>query len=61
MSCHFITLLSARLVWDGKVKAILDDINQEVQETVEYMAEGLRKSLMSRRFRRPGKKIFLTS
>ena len=54
MSLHFLTILAARLVWDGKVMEILDRIKQQVEETVGYMAENVRKTLMSREFRKPG-------
>ena len=54
MSLHFLTILAARLVWDGKVMEILDRIKQQVEETVGYMAENVRRTLMSREFRKPG-------
>ncbi|KAJ1424541.1 hypothetical protein B484DRAFT_98168 [Ochromonadaceae sp. CCMP2298] len=54
MTLHFTTLLAARLTWDQRVKDILDDIKQRVEESVGYMAEGLEKDLMSRDFRKPG-------
>jgi hypothetical protein len=40
MTLHFTTLLAARLTWDQRVKDILDDIKQRVEESVGYMAEG---------------------
>ena len=58
MSLHFLTILAARLVWDGKVMEILDRIKQQVEETVGYMAENVRKTLMSREFRKPGMSYF---
>ena len=57
MSLHFLTILAARLVWDGKVMEILDRIKQQVEETVGYMAENVRKTLMSQEFRKPGTEI----
>jgi hypothetical protein len=54
MSLHFTTLLAARLTWDRKVRAILDDIKEKVKNTVGYMADGIQNDLMSREFRKPG-------
>lgn len=54
MSLHFTTLLAARLTWDAKVRAILDEIKIKVKNTVGYMSDGIQKDLMSREFRKPG-------
>lgn len=51
---HFMTLVSARITWDLKVQELLDRIKRKVLETVDYMAEAVRKDLMTREFRRPG-------
>lgn len=51
---YFLTMLTARLTWDDKVKRLLDRIKKKVSETVEYMAEGVKRDLMTREFRRPG-------
>lgn len=54
MTLHFTTLLAARFTWDDRVRAILDDIKRKVDGAIGYMAEGLKRDLMSREFRKPG-------
>lgn len=54
MSLHFMTLIAARLVWDGKLVEILDGIRSKMDDTVGYFAESIQKQLMSREFRKPG-------
>lgn len=54
VSLHFLTMLSARLTWDVKVRDLLTKIKKKVAETVDYMVEGVQKDLMTREFRRPG-------
>jgi hypothetical protein len=54
VTLYFFTMLSARLAWDAKVTELLDSIKKRVAETVDYMAEGVRRDLMTREFRRPG-------
>lgn len=51
---YFLTMLTARLTWDDKVKRLLDRIKKKVSETVDYMADGVKRDLMTREFRRPG-------
>jgi len=51
---YFLTMLTARLTWDDKVRRLLDRIKKKVSETVDYMAEGVKRDLMTREFRRPG-------
>jgi len=54
MTLHFTTLLAARFTWDDRVRVILDDIKRKVDGAIGYMADGLKKDLMSREFRKPG-------
>ena len=54
MTLHFTTLLAARFTWDDRVREILDDIKRKVDGSIGYMAEGLKRDLMSREFRKPG-------
>lgn len=54
VSLHMTTLLAARLVWDATVRGILDNIKDAVDDTVGYFAEGIRRDLMTREFRKPG-------
>jgi hypothetical protein len=54
MTLHFTTLLAARFTWDDRVREILDGIKRKVDGSIGYMAEGLKRDLMSREFRKPG-------
>jgi hypothetical protein len=58
MSLHFVTLLAARLTWDARVRELLRDIREKVDNTVGYMAAGVRDDLMTREFRKPGKPAY---
>lgn len=54
LSSFFTTLLAARLTWDGRVRDVLGQIDNKVQDTVAYMADGIRSDLMARTFKKPG-------
>ena len=54
LTAFFTTLLAARLTWDGRVRDVLGQIENKVQDTVQYMAEGIRSDLMTRTFKKPG-------
>lgn len=54
LSSFFTTLLAARLTWDGRVRDVLGQIENKVQDTVAYMADGIRSDLMTRTFKKPG-------
>jgi hypothetical protein len=43
------------ILYIGKITDILDRIKEQVDETVGYMAESVKKTLMSREFRKPGR------
>lgn len=53
-SLYFLTMISARLTWEIKANDIFDRINKKISETVDYMADGVRRDLMTREYRRPG-------
>lgn len=53
MTLFFTTLLAARHTWDNRVREVLSDIKETMDDTVAYNSQELKKDLMDREFRQP--------